>query len=215
MKRVRRRKSARKHGRQRVQIGAPDPSLTGNSGVAALAALAEFLDKLDVIGRLDRGIGSVKSWSVGWGAAGRDGAVPTAGRRCAGLLGSPTCRRGRGRALGAGIHDRRGPGAPVRAGASGLVGVETAIADLVGHSVDLLPVQRRVDLGASVTVDLDSTDVEVYGSKKQGVAYNYQGQRAGRPHPATWAEAGLTVAADLLAGNDDVRPRQRGRGRGL
>lgn len=54
---------------------------------------------------------------------------------------------------------------------------------------------------------MDSTDVEVYGSRKQGVAYNYAGQRAGRPHLATWAEAGLTVAADLLAGNDDVRPR--------
>ncbi len=54
---------------------------------------------------------------------------------------------------------------------------------------------------------MDSTDVEVYGSRKQGVAYNYAGQRAGRPHLATWAEAGLSVAADLLAGNDDVRPR--------
>jgi hypothetical protein len=39
------------------------------------------------------------------------------------------------------------------------------------------------------------------------VAFNYRGQRAGRPHLATWAEAGITVAAELLAGNDDVRPR--------
>jgi len=39
------------------------------------------------------------------------------------------------------------------------------------------------------------------------MAYNYAGQRFGRPHLAIWAEAGLTVAADLLAGNDDVRPR--------
>ena len=45
------------------------------------------------------------------------------------------------------------------------------------------------------------------GPRKQQVAYNYAGQRAGRPHLATWAEAGLTVAAELLAGNDDVRPR--------
>jgi len=39
------------------------------------------------------------------------------------------------------------------------------------------------------------------------VAYDQAGQRAGRSHLATWAEAGLTVAAELLAGNDDVRPR--------
>src|SRR5207344_379831 len=28
-----------------------------------------------------------------------------------------------------------------------------------------------------------------------------------RPHLATWAEAGLSTAAELLAGNEDVRPR--------
>jgi hypothetical protein len=31
-----------------------------------------------------------------------------------------------------------------------------------------------------------------------------------RPSLATWAEAGVTVAAELLAGNDDVRPRAAG-----
>ena len=93
-----------------------------------------------------------------------------------------------------------------------LAGVETAAADLAAADLaagafDLLPARRRVELSAKVTLDLDSTDVEVYGSKKQGVAYNYAGQRCGRPHLATWAEAGLSTAADLLAGNDDVRPR--------
>ena len=57
MKRVRRRKTARKHSRQRVQIGTPDPSLTATSGVAAIA---EFVDKLDVVGRFGRGIGVIK-----------------------------------------------------------------------------------------------------------------------------------------------------------
>ena len=38
------------------------------------------------------------------------------------------------------------------------------------------------------------------------MAYNYQGQRAGRPHVATWAETGVALAADLLAGNIDPRP---------
>ena len=60
-------------------------------------------------------------------------------------------------------------------------------------------------LAGRVGIDLDSTDVEVYGRRKRGVAYNYQGQRAGRPHLATWANTGLTVAADLLTGVQDVR----------
>lgn len=32
-------------------------------------------------------------------------------------------------------------------------------------------------------------------------------QRAGRPHLVTWAEAAVTLAAELLSGNQDVRPR--------
>jgi len=37
------------------------------------------------------------------------------------------------------------------------------------------------------------------------VAYTYQGQRAGRPHVAAWAETEIPLAADLLAGDDDPR----------
>ena len=49
----------------------------------------------------------------------------------------------------------------------------------------------------STAPGLDTTDVEVYGGKKRGVAYNHQGQRVGRPHVATWAEAETVLAADL------------------
>ena len=56
-----------------------------------------------------------------------------------------------------------------------------------------------------VTIDLDTTDVEVYGRKKRGVAYNHQGQRVGRPHVATWAETETVLAADLGDGTDDPR----------
>src|SRR5437667_9244116 len=56
-----------------------------------------------------------------------------------------------------------------------------------------------------VTLDLDTTDVEVYGRKKRGVAYNYAGQRCGRPDVATWAQTETVLAADLLAGDQDPR----------
>jgi hypothetical protein len=62
----------------------------------------------------------------------------------------------------------------------------------------------------TATIDLDGTDVEVYGAHKDGIAYSYKGARAGRPHVATWAEAGLVVAADLLAGDEDPRPGAAG-----
>src|SRR5208282_4755983 len=41
--------------------------------------------------------------------------------------------------------------------------------------------------------------------KKRGVAYNYQGQRVGRPHVASWAETEIVLAADLGDGTDDPR----------
>jgi hypothetical protein len=69
----------------------------------------------------------------------------------------------------------------------------------------MLPARRAAALTADVTVDLDTTDVEVYGGKERGVAYNYQGQRVGRPHVATWAQTEGVLAADLLSGEVDPR----------
>ncbi|MGH2625926.1 MAG: IS1380 family transposase, partial [Anaerolineales bacterium] len=74
-----------------------------------------------------------------------------------------------------------------------------------------LPKGRRDALAAErPTIDLDPTDVEVYGKQKEGVAWNYAGQRAGRPHPAMWAEAGLVLAGVLGSGTDDPRPQAPG-----
>ena len=75
----------------------------------------------------------------------------------------------------------------------------------------LLPAPRAAALTEGpVTIDLDTTDVEVYGSKKRGVAYNHQGQRAGRPHVASWAETEIVLAADLGSGTDDPRASAAG-----
>ena len=55
--------------------------------------------------------------------------------------------------------------------------------------VELMPARRRAALRAGpATIDLDGTDVECYGTRKDAIAYNYKGQCAGRPHMATWAE---------------------------
>jgi hypothetical protein len=84
-------------------------------------------------------------------------------------------------------------------------GVEAAVGRVAGRVIGQLSGPRRSALLASPTIDIDATDVEVYGSRKHGIAYNYKGQRAGRPHLATWAEAGIVLAADLLAGDEDPR----------
>ena len=85
-------------------------------------------------------------------------------------------------------------------------GTEAGLAAATARMAALLPAERAAELaGGPVTIDIDATDVEVYGSKKRGVAYTYQGQRAGRPHVASWAETEIPLAADLLAGDQDPR----------
>jgi hypothetical protein len=83
--------------------------------------------------------------------------------------------------------------------------VETGIGDVHAAMLAALPPARAAVLCAAVTIDLDTTDVEVYGRRKRGVAYNHHGQRCGRPHVATWAETATVLATDLLAGNEDPR----------
>jgi hypothetical protein len=98
---------------------------------------------------------------------------------------------------------------PLRAWAAGVTpvqwqAVETGLAAVTGRMLEMLPAPRAAALAdAPVTIDLDITDVEVYGRKKRGVAYNHQGQRAGRPHVAAWAEIEIVPAADLGDGIDE------------
>ncbi len=92
-----------------------------------------------------------------------------------------------------------------------VAGIEAGNTTVVARGWARLPARRRAAvLAGRVSIDLDATDVEVYGRRKQGVAYNYQGQRCGRPHLATWADTGLTLAADLLTGVQDVRAHSSG-----
>jgi hypothetical protein len=89
--------------------------------------------------------------------------------------------------------------------------LEIAMGALVRHWFAALDESRKEALVEErPTIDLDPTDTEVYGAKKQGVDWNYEGRRVGRSHPATWAEAGVVLAAELGSGRDDPRPQAPG-----
>ncbi len=94
-----------------------------------------------------------------------------------------------------------------RFGPAQLSGIETSLSELYTRWLHMVPAQVRAALVLrDPTIDLDASDIEVYGSTKQGVGWNYAGVRSGRVHLASWAQAELPLAADLIAGNDDVRP---------
>jgi hypothetical protein len=77
--------------------------------------------------------------------------------------------------------------------------VETGIGEIGAVMLAALPPQRAAALCDQVTIDLDTTDVEVYRRQKRGVGFNHQGQRRGRLHVASWAETCTVLAADLMA----------------
>jgi Transposase DDE domain group 1 len=193
--------------RQQARIGAPDRSLTANAG---LAAVTELCDRLRVIEALDAAVGPVKQRDRGFGA----GELLT-GIAAAQLAGEDFLTgldRQRADAAGQQITPVPGLASTTAAGLARRLtpgqwrAVESGLAVVTGRMLSLLPAERVTALaGGPVTIDLDTTDVEIYGRKKRGVAYNHQGQRAGRPHVAAWAETEIVLAADLGDGTDDPR----------
>ena len=190
-----------------MQAGAPDRSLTANAGLAAVTGLC---GRLGVIEALDAAVGPVKQRDRGFGA----GELLT-GIAAAQLAGEDFLTgldRQRADAAGQLLTPVPGLASTTAAGLARRItpaqweAVEHGLAAVTGRMLDLLPAQRAAALaGGPVTIDLDTTDVEVYGRKKRGVAYNHQGQRVGRPHVATWAETETVLAADLGDGTDDPR----------
>ncbi|MCA1670664.1 MAG: IS1380 family transposase [Actinobacteria bacterium] len=192
---------------QQVRIGTPDESLTAVSG---MVAVSEVVQRLGVIEAVDTAVGSIKQRARGHSAGALLVGLATA--QLAGqdhLIGlDRLCAEGAGQALVpvAGLGSSTAAGLARRVSPEQWAAVETGVGAVTGRMLDRLPAGRREAVLGSVTIDLDTTDVEVYGRKKRGVAYNYQGQRVGRPHVASWAELEVALAADLLAGDQDPRP---------
>lgn len=195
--------------RPKIEFRADDPTLTPNGG---LALVAETCRVLDVVGTIDRHVGAIKVRRRGVGA----GELLVALAECMLAGGDFFCDLDTMRADAAGAELRTVAEPPAsttavglarRFGPDQLAGLRLAQAELVDRQVAALPRQRRRELLAvRPTIDLDPTDVEVYGAGKERVGWSYAGVRAGRPVPLVWAESGLVLTGTLLAGDQDVRP---------
>ena len=193
-----------------VTLGDPDPTLTPRAG---LRLVAELDRALGIATTLDRRIGQLKARQRGLSAGELVLAV------------AETMLSGGDFMIDLDHQRRDAAGTPLRAvpdvpASTTFIGtakhfddavfahLEQAVGELSKRWFAMLPEKRRSTLVASrPSIDLDPTEVEVYGPKKEGVAFNYRGQRTGRPHPAVWAEAGVVLAADLGSGRSDPRPQ--------
>ena len=175
--------------RGKIQVGAADPSLTAAGG---MLAVTELCGKLGLTEALDEAMGPVKQRRRGF-----TGGQVLTGMAAAQLAGEDfLVGLDRLRADEAGQQVTPVPGLAAST-ATGLArrftpehwrGAEAGLAQATARMAGMLPAERAAELAQGpVTIDIDATDVEVYGNKKRGVAYTYQGQRAAcrtwRPGP--------------------------------
>jgi hypothetical protein len=180
-------------GPRAVVIGDDDPTLTPHAGLVLVAELDRVLGIASVI---DSQVGAIKARRQGLGAGGLVLAV--AEMMLAG--GDFMCDLDVQRQDVAGRQLRAVPEVPSsptfialakRFDEATFGGFEAANRLLVERWFAAMGTQRSAALaGVRPTLDLDPTDVEVYGRRKQAVAYNHAGQLVGRPHPVVWRRPG-------------------------
>jgi hypothetical protein len=148
-----------------------------------MVAVTELVSRLGMIKLLDAAIGPIKA--RGRGCTGGQLLVGIAAAQLAGedfLVGLDRWRAdaaGQVLAPVAGLSSTTAAGLARRFSAVQWQAVETGIGDIHAAMLAALSPQRAAALCETVTIDLDTTDVEVYGRKKRGVAYNYQGNAVG------------------------------------
>jgi len=201
-------KQAKQHRKRarRVRVGAADHRLTRAGGVEAVRELDRVLG---ITAALEAGIGPVKRRSRGL-----SGGQALMAMTCAQLTGEDHMvglDRRRQDTAGQALEPVPSPSSTTWAGiakrftATQLAGIGAALKVINTGWVNRLPAVRRGALLREVTIDGDSTDVEVYGRTKDGAAHAYTGALTLRPHIGHWAEAGIPLAAELLGGKEDPR----------
>lgn len=199
-------RSGKRARARRVRVGAPDHRLTPAAGVEAVRELDAVLG---ICGELDAGIGPVKERDRGL-----SGGQLLVALACCQLTGGDhlvSLDRRRADVAGQELEPVPTPasttaaGIARRFGPAQVAGIETGVAAVNAKVVPMLSQVRRASLLRSVTIDGDTTDVEVYGRTKDRAVHAYTGALTLRPHLAVWAETGIPVAADLTGGRQDPR----------
>lgn len=190
-----------------VEIRADDPSLTGHAGLLLSGELAA---RTGLLGRLNAAIDAVRPFKQRRrGHSGGDLLLSLAEMMLSGgdhlahleeLREDEACSelRAVGEALApttAGQLMRRLNGRQCQAVVSEMARVSAEVHRQLG-----------IADSAAVTLDLDSTDTEVYGRRKLGAAFNYLGQRCYDTQMATWAERRCILACELRSGNVNEHP---------
>jgi Transposase DDE domain group 1 len=194
-------------GAGRLGVVADDPGLTAHAGLAVVGDLAGHLDLVGLIDgelALERRARPVKTRRRGISA----GELLVSLAECQ-LVGGAFFDH---------LEDLRadGAGAPLRAVAD-VPSAPTALqVSKRFRRVHCQRVERamsragqRLDraLGRqaseAVTIDLDATQITVYGRGKDGAARSRTGQLSYAPHVAFWAQRGRALTAELVGGNQE------------
>jgi len=190
-----------------VEIRADDPALTGHAGLLLTGELAA---RTDLVARLDHVIDAVRPFKMRRrGSSAGELLVALAEMMAVGgdhLVHLDELREDE---AGAELRAVGEVLAPTTAGQlmRRLTArqCQVAVTELakIGEEVDR---QLGLTAMAPVTLDLDSTDTEVYGRHKEGAAFNHRGQRSYDSQLATWAERRRIVANELRSGNLTEHP---------
>jgi len=196
-----------RHPRARVMVRADDPSLTPSAGLVLVAEVVRALGAVEVI---DEAVGSIKVRDRGLSAGEFVVALAESVLAGAEFFSDLDPQRCHGDAVLRSVvppPSTTGGSLARRFSPRHLEGLQAGVGSLVQRFFELLSGDQRDELARRrPTIDLDPTDIEVYGTKKQGMGWNYRGVHSGRTVMATWAEAGLVVAGELVSGNTDPRP---------
>ena len=149
-----------------MAIGVPDLSLTPNAG---LVAVNELVDRMGVTEALDVGIGAVKQRDRG--ITGAELLVSLASCQLTGGDHLVSLDRLRADAAGQQLLSAATPASTTAASVARrftprhLAGIEAGIAVLNQRVLSVVGQVRRSALLKTVTLDVDATDVEVYGRR--------------------------------------------------